>query len=353
MDSRKPALYLLDSYAIIYRSYYAFINRPLKNPKGANVSAVYGFFRFLFALFEERNPGAFAAVFDSRVPTFRHEMYEAYKANRQKTPEDLHAQVPLVEEILRVLGLPVLRADRYEADDLIAALAERCRAEDRECWIVSGDKDLLQLVGGSVRALRPEKDTACRSLGPEEVESEWGVPPPRILDYLSLTGDSSDNVPGVPGIGDKTAQKLLAEYGTLDGLYERLESVKPEGVRNKLAAGRESAYLSRTLITLATDAPLPIAGTDELEVGPLNRAAASPLFLREGMRSLAVRTPGAPGAAAGSDLFEAAAGDTPAAPAAARPEHSDADGGASASSFPPAVDPAVPPELAGPGSTRP
>lgn len=350
MESRKPALYLLDSYGIIYRSYYAFINRPLKNPQGANVSAVYGFFRFLFALFEERNPGAFAAVFDSAVPTFRHEMYPAYKATRQKTPEDLHAQVPLVEEILQALGLPLLRADGYEADDLIAALAERCRAEDRECWIVSGDKDLLQLVGGPVRALRPEKDTACRSLGPAEVEAEWGVPPPRILDYLSLTGDSSDNVPGVPGIGDKTAQKLLAEYGTLDGLYERLESVKPDGVRNKLAAGRESAYLSRTLITLASDAPLPVAGTDELEVGPLDRAAAGPIFLREGMRSLAGRAGGSPAvgaAAAGTDLFAPAAPGVPETAAHGRGPTPPAQ--PAASPFPPAVDPAVPPGLAGPG----
>ncbi len=346
MESRKPALYLLDSYAIIYRSYYAFINRPLKNPKGANVSAVYGFFRFLFALFEERNPGAFAAVFDSAVPTFRHEMYTAYKATRQKTPEDLHAQVPLVEEILGALGIPVLKADRYEADDLIAALAERCRAEGRECWIVSGDKDLLQLVGGSVRALRPEKDTACRSLGPEEVEAEWGVPPARILDYLSLTGDSSDNVPGVPGIGDKTARKLLTEYGTLDGLYERLASVKPDGIRAKLEAGRESAYLSRTLITLASDAPLPVAGPSELEVGTLHRAAAGPIFLREGMRSLAGKTAGA--AAAATDLFDAAGPGVPDAapdtvPSAGTPSPT------AASPFPPAVDPVVPAGLSGPG----
>ena len=113
MESRKSALYVLDSYAIIYRAYYAFFSRPLKNSSGANVSAVYGFFRFLFALFEERNPAAFAAVFDSRVPTFRHEMYKEYKATRQKTPEDLHAQVPMVEEILKALKRPILRADRY------------------------------------------------------------------------------------------------------------------------------------------------------------------------------------------------------------------------------------------------
>lgn len=336
MESRKSALYVLDSYAVIYRAYYAFFSRPLKNSSGANVSAVYGFFRFLFALFEERNPAAFVAVFDSRVPTFRHEMYKEYKATRQKTPEDLHAQVPVVEEILKALKLPILRTDRYEADDLIAALAERCRAEGRECWIISGDKDLLQLVGGPVRALKPDKETSYKSLGPEEVASEWGIGPERILDYLSLTGDSSDNVPGVPGIGDKTALKLLAEYKTLDGVYERLDSVKPDGLRKKLEAGRESAYMSRRLITLAADAPLAISSLAELEIGSLNRAAANPIFRREGMKSLV--------SSGDADLFEAAApeADKSALPAPAPPAPA-------VSAFPPAVNPAIPAELAGPG----
>ncbi len=185
------------------------MNRPLRNASGANVSAAFGFFRSLFMLFDQRNPGAFAAVFDPKGKTFRHDMYPEYKATRQKTPEDLHAQVPLVEEILRALGVPVLRADGFEADDLIAALAMRSREEGRECWIVSGDKDLLQLVGGGVKALRPDSSFAFNPYGPEEVKAEWGVDPGQILDYLSLIGDASDNVPGVPGVGDKTALKLL------------------------------------------------------------------------------------------------------------------------------------------------
>ena len=163
----KRPLYLVDSYAFIYRSYFAFLSRPLRNAAGANVSAVFGFFRFIFNLFDERNPGAFAAVFDSRGPTVRHEMYEAYKATRQKTPDDLHAQVPLVEEILGALKVPLLRAEGFEADDVIATLAARCKAEGRECWIVSGDKDLLQLVGGPVKALRPDSSFAFRPYGVE------------------------------------------------------------------------------------------------------------------------------------------------------------------------------------------
>jgi DNA polymerase-1 len=283
--SKRP-LYILDCYAFIYRSYFAFMNRPLKNAKGENVSAAFGFFRFLFNLFETHNPGAFAAVFDPKSKTFRHEMYPEYKATRQKTPEDLHAQVPLVEEILRELGLPVLRAEGYEADDVIAALATQARAEGREAWIVSGDKDLLQLVGGSVKALRPDSNFGYKPYGVHEVEAEWGVSPERILDYLSLTGDASDNVPGVPGIGDKTALKLLSEFHSLDELYARIAEVKPEGAKKKLEEGKESAYLSYKLITLAADAPTGIHGLDELDVDGLNRTAADRVFVREGMKSL-------------------------------------------------------------------
>lgn len=294
-------IFLLDAYGIIYRSYFAFISKPLRNPRGENVSAVFGFYRSLFQLWDRYSPKAFAAVFDSRVPTFRHERYEAYKATRQKTPEDLHAQIPLVEEILGLLGVPMLRADRYEADDIIATIATRCRDEGRPCYIVSGDKDLLQLVGGTVRALRPDRDQGFVLVGPAEVEEEWGVPPDRILDYLSLTGDQSDNVPGVPGVGDKTALKLLNEFGTFDAVWERLAEVKPDGLRKKLEAGRDSAMLSKELITLAYDAPLPVRSLDELAVPSIDRDAASAVFMREGMRSLATRR-----VADGLDRLEAA-----------------------------------------------
>jgi DNA polymerase-1 len=295
----KNPLYILDSYAFVYRSYFAFMTKPLRNASGANVSAAFGFFRFLFSLFDQKNPLAFAAVFDPAGKTFRHDMYPDYKATRQKTPEDLHAQVPLVEEILRALGLPILRTDGFEADDLIAALATRCRAEGRECWIVSGDKDLLQLVGGGVRALRPDSAFSYKPYGPEDVQAEWGVAPVRILDYLSLTGDASDNVPGVPGVGDKTALKLLTEFHGLEELYARLDEVKPDSLRKKLEAGRESAFLSHRLITLDTDAPTGVADLDELEVRGLDRARANPIFVREGMKSLVK-------AAGDSDLFSAA-----------------------------------------------
>lgn len=284
-ESKAP-LYLLDVYAIVYRAYFAFLSRPLRNSSGKNVSAVYGFFKFLFGLFDQRKPEAFAAVFDSKGKTFRHEMYEAYKATRQKTPDDLIAQVPMVEEILTALGVPLLRAEGYEADDVIATLATWSRREGRECYVISGDKDLLQLVGGSVKALRPQEGFSFRELGEADVVEEWGVGPDRILDYLSLTGDASDNVPGVRGIGEKTALKLLSQFGTLEGIYASLEEVKPDSLKAKLVAGRDDAVLSRRLITLADSIALGFDTLDALCVKSLDRIAASPLFLRDGMKSL-------------------------------------------------------------------
>lgn len=282
----KAPLYLLDVYAIVYRAYFAFLSRPLRNASGKNVSAVYGFFKFLFGLFDLRKPEAFAAVFDSKGKTFRHEMYDAYKATRQKTPDDLIAQVPMVEEILTTLGVPLLRAEGYEADDVIATLATWSRREGRECYVISGDKDLLQLVGGSVKALRPQEGFSFRELGEAEVVEEWGVGPDRILDYLSLTGDASDNVPGVRGIGDKTALKLLSQFGTLEGIYASLEEVKPDSLKAKLVAGKDDAVLSRRLITLADRIALGFDSLEALRVKALDRVAASPLFLRDGMKSL-------------------------------------------------------------------
>ncbi len=308
MNKPPAPLYLIDAYALIYRSYFAFLNRPLRNAAGLNVSALFGFARTLAGLLNEGAPGAddqgralpapqpvacLAAVFDSPVPTFRHERYPDYKATRQKAPEDLHAQVPLVIETLTALGVRVLKADRYEADDIIATLALRCRQEGRRCYIISSDKDLLQLVGDGVYQLRPGKagaegvrGGAYELVGPGEVKAEWGVAPQRVLDLLSLIGDASDNVPGVRGVGEKTAARLMARYGSLDSIYENIAGIEGAVGRN-LAAGRESAYFARSLIELAYDAPLPIRNLDELSVEGIDRAAGARILLREGVNQAA------------------------------------------------------------------
>ena len=293
---KTPApLYLIDSYGLIYRSYFAFMARPLRNARGANVSALFGFFRSLVTLLDEgaptprglERPRRLAAIFDPRGPTFRHEMYPEYKANRQKTPEDLHSQVPLVEEALRALGVSQLRVDRYEADDVIATLACACRAEGRECYIISSDKDLLQLVGGGVFQLRPGKaGPGFELVGEAEVKLEWSVEPAKVLDLLALTGDASDNVPGVRGIGDKTAVKLVARYGSLDGIYENIAGIEGSTGR-KLAEGKESAYFSRKLIQLERNVALPSLDIETFTVESLDRDAGARALLSEGVRLVA------------------------------------------------------------------
>jgi DNA polymerase-1 len=237
-----------------------------------------------------------AAVFDSRTPTFRHKKYDKYKATRQKAPDDLHAQVPLVEEFLKALGVPALRAEGYEADDVIATLAKKCRAEGRSCYIISSDKDLLQLVGHGAWELRPQRikteaggaagGLTYELVGPEEVKAEWGVTPELVLDLLSLTGDASDNVPGVRGIGEKTAVKLMARYGSLDGIYQNIAGI--EGAAGKkLAEGKDSAYFSRDLIALAENVPLPVKDIETLSVENLDRIAGAKVLQREGVRQSA------------------------------------------------------------------
>jgi DNA polymerase-1 len=257
LEGMKDCLYILDSYGLIYRSYYAFINRPLTNTRGENVSAVFGFFRSLKSALDYYKPAYFAAAFDSVVPTFRHDMYPAYKATRAKTPEDLHAQIPIIEEILHILGIPVARQNGFEADDVIATLVRQYGGENRSCRILSSDKDLMQLITSDTEMVRPNKAGGWEMLGAAGVWDEWGVPPEKMLDLLSLTGDTSDNVPGVAGIGIKTAQKLLETYGTLDNIYEHAQEISG-AMGKKIRDGRESAYFSRSLIALRQDVPLKV-----------------------------------------------------------------------------------------------
>ncbi len=290
----KEALYLVDGYSLIYRSYFAFIGRPLTNPQGRNSSAVFGFFRSLFQLLTARRPAYLAVAMDSTTPTFRHERYPEYKANREQAPQDLHAQVPVIEEILAALRIPCLRRDGYEADDLLATLAAKCRKEKRPCFILSGDKDILQLVGEGVSVLQPPKaGEGFTVLDREGVFRVRGIWPEQVVDYLALTGDSSDNVPGVSGVGEKTALKLLGQFKGLDDIYARLAEVTPEGVRRKLEAGRQSAELSRQLISLRGDLDLEL-GLEDLRLGELGREAAIPLFAREGMSSIVRELASAP-----------------------------------------------------------
>lgn len=250
----KNTVYILDSYGLIYRCYFAFINRPLTNKDGNNVSAIFGFFRNLHSILKHYHPQFIACAMDSKTATFRHKMYKEYKATRNKTPEDLHAQIPWIDEILTDLGIPVLQCDGYEADDIIATVAKKCAQQGKSCRILSGDKDLMQLVTETTQILKPDHADVWKVTGPQGVQAEWGVPPEQLLDLLSLYGDSADNIPGVQGVGVKTAGKLLEQYKNLDGIYEHIDEIKG-AMQKKLIDGKENAYFSQKLIRLCDTVP--------------------------------------------------------------------------------------------------
>ena len=281
-------VYVLDSYGLIFRCYYAFISRPLTNQRGENVSALFGFFRNFHYILQHYKPGCIVAAMDSKTKTFRHEMYDLYKANRPKTPEDLHAQVPWICDILEALGIPVLQCDGYEADDIIATVSRKCRESGRTCRILSGDKDLMQLVDESTQILKPVTGgETWKVTGIEGVEAEWGVKPPQLLDLLSLYGDSADNIPGVRGVGVKTAAKLLNDYGTLEGIYEHLGDLKG-AVLTKLTEGRENAFFSQKLVRLCDTVPCTDIDDAINKTGmTCNYQAAADLLMKFGVPSVA------------------------------------------------------------------
>ena len=287
-DFNDKTVYILDSYGLIFRCYYAFISRPLTNQRGENVSALFGFFRNFHYILQHYKPGCIVAAMDSKTKTFRHEMYDLYKANRPKTPEDLHAQVPWICEILETLGIPVLQCDGYEADDIIATVSRKCRESGRTCRILSGDKDLMQLVDESTQILKPVTGgETWKVTGIEGVEAEWGVKPPQLLDLLSLYGDSADNIPGVRGVGVKTAAKLLNDYGTLEGIYEHLGDLKG-AVLTKLTEGRENAFFSQKLVRLCDTVPCTDIDDAINKTGmTCNYQAAADLLMKFGVPSVA------------------------------------------------------------------
>lgn len=255
MDFDNKTVYILDSYGLIFRCYFAFINRPLTNSKGKNISALFGFFRNLHFIFQHYKPGYLIAAMDSKTKTFRHEMYPEYKATRNKTPEDLHAQIPWVCDILQALGVPVLQCDGYEADDIIATVAKKCQEQGRTCRILSGDKDLMQLVTESTQILKPESGASTwKVTGIDGVKMEWGVEPAQLLDLLALYGDTADNIPGVTGVGVKTAAKLLGDYKNLDGIYANIDHIKG-ALQKKLIDGKDNAYFSQKLVRLCQEVP--------------------------------------------------------------------------------------------------
>ena len=252
MDKR---LFLIDGSAQVYRAHFAFIRNPLRTRQGEVTSVVYGFLNVLVQLLQKESPTHLAIVFDTAEPTFRHKAYADYKATRQKMPDELGEQLGRLDQVLDASEIPVLRLPGWEADDVIGTLAKQAEQEGFEVFMVTGDKDYMQLVTPRVKMWNA-KQNELLILGPEEVKTEFGVPPEKVVDVLGLMGDSSDNIPGVSGIGPKTAIKLIEEYGSLEAVLEAASSMKPSKTRDALIADRERAVLSHELATIDCHAPI-------------------------------------------------------------------------------------------------
>ncbi len=267
---KRPTLFLIDGSNYIYRAFYAI--RELSNSKGFPTNAIYGFTSMLMKLCRDWEPDYIAVVFDSKGPTFRHEAYAEYKANRKAMPDDLIPQIPKIKEVVRGFAMPVLEETGMEADDIIGTLVKKYSGTDLTTVVISGDKDLMQLVSDDVLMMDTMKD---KTYDIEGVKERFGVGPEKVVEILGLAGDSSDNVPGVPGIGEKTAQKLVREFDGLEGILENLDKVKGTKVRENLLAYADQARLSRQLVSIRTDARV------DVDLDTMKRSSPDTSALRE------------------------------------------------------------------------
>ena len=257
-------LFLLDAYALIYRSYYAFLRTPRINSKGLNTSAIMGFCNTLNEVLTKEHPTHIGVAFD-HGKTFRHKVFPAYKAQREETPEDIRQSVPIIKQILEAMRIPILQVDGFEADDVIGTVATRFGADGIDTFMLTPDKDYGQLIGPRVFMFRPRHGGGYETLGEKEVESKYGIPTPaQVIDLLALMGDSADNFPGCPGVGEKTAAKLINQFGSIDNLLRHTDEIKGK-LREKIENAVEDIKMSKLLATIRTDVPLQLS-LDELKV---------------------------------------------------------------------------------------
>ncbi len=282
-------LYLLDGMALAYRAHFAFINRPIFNSRGMNTSLLYGFTNTLLDLMEKQKPSHMALVMDTQAPTKRHEIYPEYKATRQEPPEDLTTALPRLDDIAAAFHMPVLRKDGWEADDIIGTLAHRASDAGMEVFMVTPDKDFGQLVRPAVKIYKPGyQGSEPEILGVGEVLKRWEIERvEQVIDMLALVGDSSDNIPGVPGIGPKTAVKLIKQFGTLENLLDNTAEIKGK-LREKIEENADQARLSKTLATIDTETPLDVEW-DFLKRKDPDRAELARLFQEFEFRTLGKR----------------------------------------------------------------
>jgi len=256
-DTQTKKLFLLDAYALIFRSYYAFIKNPRITSKGLNTSAIFGFLLTLEEVLNKQKPTHIAVVFDTPQPTFRHVMYKEYKANRDETPEDIRKSVPYIKKLIEAYRIPVLQCPGFEADDVIGTLARKASGKGYLTYMMTPDKDFAQLVTDRVFMFKPSRSgNESVVWGVEDIKREFGVErPEQVIDILGLMGDTADNIPGAPGIGPKTAEKLIAEFGSIDSVLENTDKLKGK-IKETLENNREQVLFSKKLVTIEQDAPI-------------------------------------------------------------------------------------------------
>lgn len=281
-------LFLLDAYALIYRAYYALIRAPRVTSKGFNTSAIFGFVNTLEEVLKKENPTHIAVAFDPAGPTFRHEAFEAYKAQREETPEVIRASVPIIKNIIKAYNIPILEVPYYEADDVIGTIAKKA-SSDYEVYMMTPDKDYGQLVTDNIFIYKPSfRGNEFSILGVKEVEEKYGLKyPEQMIDLLALMGDKSDNIPGCPGVGEVTAQKLIQEFETVENLLENTDQLKG-ALKSKVEENKEMITFSKFLATIKTDVPIEF-NPDELKRDPINEAALRKIFDELEFRQLSSR----------------------------------------------------------------
>ena len=280
-------LFLLDAYALIYRSYYAFIKNPRINSKGLNTSAIMGFCNTLNEVLTKEKPAYIGVAFDHGL-TFRNEAFPQYKAQREETPEDIRKSVPLIKDILKAYHIPILQVDGFEADDVIGTLATQAQDAGVETFMLTPDKDYGQLVSDNVFIFRPRHGGGYETMGEKEVMEKYGISSPKlVIDLLALMGDASDNFPGCPGVGEKTAVKLINEFGTVEDLVARTSELKG-ALKTKVETHLDDIKMSKFLATIRTDVPIDLQ-LDELKLVEPDHTRLTEIFTELEFKSFADR----------------------------------------------------------------
>lgn len=283
-------IFLVDGMSLVFRAYHALAQANFRSPDGIPTGAIYGFTNIITNFLEKENPEYIAVAFDTSAPTFRHEKYDFYKANRAEFPKDLEPQLPIIKQILDLIGIRRIEIPGFEADDIIGTIAKKNANHKNHFFLVTSDKDFYQLVDENISVLKPAsfKNEDFEVISYSGVYEKFGVSPSQVIDVLALTGDSVDNIPGVKGIGEKTAIPLIQQWGSLDKLYENVDSIQKESLRNKLIEGKDSAYISRELATINTNIDIKI-DIESLKRKPVNFNELDALFKQLGFTKIRQR----------------------------------------------------------------